>query len=399
MELIGGDEQGLGEVSAVIPPPPPPVPPVANIVLGVLPEVDPPVVATMGTGELPPVNPPAVASMETGELPAVNPPAVEIMGQTTVAEDDKPQSQTEDVHLLASGSDGLLLYAEGVLDRNLRTGGGDRVGYSMVRRRRGVETLMTRCLQMFEVGFWSCCDKNTQLDYLMYLFPAELREKFLFVWYRSKALDTKKTWKRSGGQFQLLLKPLKTIWESMPAFNARNTLLVDVNPYRGTANPEATGVFPSPYTGSTSDTYLTTVLLPYLEDLSQAYDVREYVRDHSLQGALRPLMFRSSSSGLAGLLYNYSKQAIETYVPEPLNRKKKATATKLEILKHLPNVTELEDRDCVAWARLLGLPWNQQLQDDFTTIGLSDEKGPTVPVKLSVKLGRQFLLEIARLHL
>ncbi|KAL3682623.1 hypothetical protein R1sor_000645 [Riccia sorocarpa] len=339
MELIGGDEQGLGEVPAVTPPL------VANIVPGVLPEVDPPVVATMGTGELPTVNPPAVASMETGELPAVNPPAVEIMGQTTVAEDDKPQSQTEDVQLLASGS----------------------------------------------VGFWSCCDKNTQLDYLMYLFPAELREKFLFVWYRSKALDTKKTWKRSGGQFQLLLKPLKTIRESMPAFNARNTLLVDVNPYRGATNPEATGVFPSPYTGSTSDTYLTTVLLPYLEDLSQAYDVREYVRDHSLQGALRPLMFRSSNSGLAGLLYNYSKQAIETYVPEPLNRRKKATTTELEILKHLPNVTELEDRDCVAWARLLGLPWNQQLQDDFTTIGLLDEKGPTVPVKLSVKLGREFL--------
>ncbi|KAL3694510.1 hypothetical protein R1sor_008161 [Riccia sorocarpa] len=66
MELIGGDEQGLGEVPAV--------------------------------------NPPAVASMETGELPAVNPPAVEIMGQTTVAEDDKPQSQTGDVRVLASGS-------------------------------------------------------------------------------------------------------------------------------------------------------------------------------------------------------------------------------------------------------------------------------------------------------
>ncbi|KAL3702352.1 hypothetical protein R1sor_020374 [Riccia sorocarpa] len=253
-----------------------------------LPAVNPPAIATMETGELPAINPPAIATMETGELPAVNPPAVEIIGQTTVAEDDKPQSQSGDVQLLASGSgplasahlslpsiqacqqvskptirpedllpkkllvldiDGLLLYAESVLDRSLRTGDGDRVGYSMVRRRRGVETLMTRCPQMFEVGFWSCCDKNTQLDYLMYLFPAKLREKFLFVWYRSKALDTKKTWKHSGGQFQLLLKPLKTIWESMPAFNARNTLLVDVNPYRAAANPEATRVFPSPYLG------------------------------------------------------------------------------------------------------------------------------------------------------
>ncbi|KAL3676112.1 hypothetical protein R1sor_026060 [Riccia sorocarpa] len=65
MELIGGDEQGLGELRAV--------------------------------------NPPAVASKEKGELPAINPTAVEIMGQTTVAEDDKPQSQTGDGQLLASG--------------------------------------------------------------------------------------------------------------------------------------------------------------------------------------------------------------------------------------------------------------------------------------------------------
>ncbi|KAL3694505.1 hypothetical protein R1sor_008156 [Riccia sorocarpa] len=57
-----------------------------------------------GLGEVPAVNPPAVASMETGELPAVNPPAVEIMGQITVAEDEKPQSQTGDVRVLASGS-------------------------------------------------------------------------------------------------------------------------------------------------------------------------------------------------------------------------------------------------------------------------------------------------------
>ncbi|KAL3677383.1 hypothetical protein R1sor_027331 [Riccia sorocarpa] len=144
MELIGRNELGLGEVPAVNPSA------VANIMPGELPTVDPPAiatmrtgelsavnppaVATMGTGELPAVNPPAVATMEMGELPAVNPPAVEIMGQTIVAEDDNPQSQSEDVQLL--GSDRLLFYAEDVLDRSLRTGGGDRVGYSMVRRGR-----------------------------------------------------------------------------------------------------------------------------------------------------------------------------------------------------------------------------------------------------------------------
>ncbi|KAL3676447.1 hypothetical protein R1sor_026395 [Riccia sorocarpa] len=179
----------------------------------------------------------------------------------------------------------------------------------------------------------------------------ELRKKFLFVWDQNNALDTKKTWSHSGGPFSLLLKPLKTIWETLSGFNARNTLLVDVNPYRASANPQDTSVFPSPFTGSSTDTYLTSVLLPYLEGVSQAFDVREYVRDHTLQGGLRPLHFRSTSRGLVGLLYSFSSEAVETYVPQLLNKRKKLTDFEIDILKHLPRVAELTNTECVAWAR------------------------------------------------
>ncbi|KAL3675585.1 hypothetical protein R1sor_025533 [Riccia sorocarpa] len=188
--------------------------------------------------------------------------------------------------LLILDVEGLLLYAETFMEKTSRTDGGDVIanGMKTVVRRNGVQALMTRCLELFDVAIWSCCSRNTLWDYTHYLFSGEQYDKFLFKWDFNKALDTKEKWTRDHRQISLLLKPLKAVWENRPDFNARNTLLVDVNPYRASANPENTGIFPMPYLGSKSDTYLTSVLLPYLEGLSQAYDIREYVLEHALQG-------------------------------------------------------------------------------------------------------------------
>ncbi|KAL3685316.1 hypothetical protein R1sor_003338 [Riccia sorocarpa] len=242
--------------------------------------------------------------------------------------------------------EGLLLYAEGFMDRSSKTAARDVVGTK-----------------------------------------------------KGKALDTKERWTRNNREIRLILKPLKTVWERFPDFNARNTLLVDVHPYRASANPEDTSIFPKPFTGSYSDKYLTTVLLPYLEGLSQAFDIREYVREHVLQGSQRPLHFRSTSMGLLGLLHKFSLQAVETFVPPLLTKKLKLTDSEKSILSRLPNIEDLEDHDCVAWARLLGLSWNQNLQDDLTTIGLVDENPARHSrTKASVKYARDFLLEVKRLH-
>ncbi|KAL3690045.1 hypothetical protein R1sor_016354 [Riccia sorocarpa] len=218
---------------------------------------------------------------------------------------------------------GLLLYGEGFMDRIARTAAGDDVGQKKVIRRNGVHIFITRCLELFDIALWTCNDRNTLYDYMFYLFSEEQYDKFLFRWDRGKALDTKERWTRNNRHISLFLKPLKTVWEKFPDFNARNTLLVDVNPYRASANPEDTGIFLVPFTGSYTDRYLTTVLLPYLEGLSQAFDVREYVREHVLQGSLRPLHFRATSRGLLGLLHKFSVQAIETYVPPLLTKREK----------------------------------------------------------------------------
>ncbi|KAL3680126.1 hypothetical protein R1sor_023082 [Riccia sorocarpa] len=248
--------------------------------------------------------------------------------------------------LLILDVEGLLVYAEGFMDRSSKTAAGDVVGAK-----------------------------------------------------KGKALDTKERWTRNNREIRLVLKPLKTLWERFPDFNARNTLLVDVHSYRASANPEDTGIFPKPYTGSPSDKYLTTVLLPYLEGLSQAFDIREYVREHVLQGSQRPLHFRATSRGLPGLLHKYSVQAIETFVPPLLTKRGRLTDFEKTVLRRLPDIDQLEDHDCVAWARLLGLSWNQELQDDLATIGLSDENpGRPTSTKACVKYARDFLREVKNVH-
>ncbi|KAL3699422.1 hypothetical protein R1sor_017444 [Riccia sorocarpa] len=301
--------------------------------------------------------------------------------------------------LLILDVEGLLVYAEGFMDRSSKTLAGDDVGAKKVIRRNGVQEFITRCLELFNIALWTCSDRNLLYDYTYYLFSGEQYNKFLFRWDHGKALDTKERWTRNNRDIRLVLKPLRTVWETFPDFNARNTLLVDVNSYRTSANPEDTSIFPKPYTGSYSDKYLTTVLLSYLEGLSQAFDIREYVREHVLQGSQRPLHFRATNRGLPGLLHKFSLQTVETFVPPLLTERQKLTDFEKSILSRLPTIEDLEDHDCVAWARLIGLSWNQNLQDDLTTIGLADENPARHSrTKASVKYARDFLLEVKRVH-
>ncbi|KAL3699118.1 hypothetical protein R1sor_017140 [Riccia sorocarpa] len=77
--------------------------------------------------------------------------------------------------LLILDVEGLLLYAEGFMDKTSRTDCGDVIsnGMKAVVRRNGVQALMSRCLELFDVALWSCCSHNTLWDYTHYLFSGE----------------------------------------------------------------------------------------------------------------------------------------------------------------------------------------------------------------------------------
>ncbi|KAL3697856.1 hypothetical protein R1sor_011932 [Riccia sorocarpa] len=232
--------------------------------------------------------------------------------------------------LLILDVEGLLVYAEGFMERTAKTATGDAIGSKKIIRRNGVEEFISRCFDLFDLALWTCTDSNALREYMFYLFSGEQYDKLLFKWDHGKALDTNERWTRNNQQIRLLLKPLKTVWERFPNFNARNTLLVDIHPFRASANPEDTGIFPVPYTGSYSNTYLTTVLLPYLEGLSQAFDIREYVREHVLQGSQRPLHFRAP----AGAFLDYFTSTLYGQLRHmfPLYLQKEGT---LQILRSL----------------------------------------------------------------
>ncbi|KAL3696763.1 hypothetical protein R1sor_010839 [Riccia sorocarpa] len=117
--------------------------------------------------------------------------------------------------LLILDVEGLLLYAEGFMDKTSRTDCGDLISMGMkaVVRRNGVQALMSTCLELFDVALWSCCSRNTLWNYTHYLFSKEQYNKFLFRWDYNKAQDTKEKWTRNNRQISLLLKPLKAVWE------------------------------------------------------------------------------------------------------------------------------------------------------------------------------------------
>ncbi|KAL3689778.1 hypothetical protein R1sor_016087 [Riccia sorocarpa] len=88
--------------------------------------------------------------------------------------------------LLILDVEGLLLYAEGFMDRSSKTAAGDVVGAKKVIRRNGVQEFITRCLELFDIALWTCSDRNLLYDYTYYLFSGEQYSKFLFMWDQRK---------------------------------------------------------------------------------------------------------------------------------------------------------------------------------------------------------------------
>ncbi|KAL3693169.1 hypothetical protein R1sor_006820 [Riccia sorocarpa] len=129
--------------------------------------------------------------------------------------------------LLILDVEGLLLYVECFMDRSSKTAAGDVIGTKKIIRRNGVHKFITKCLELFDIALRTCSDRNLLYDYMFYLFSGDQYDKFLFQWDQGKALDTKERWTRNNREIWLLLKPMKTVWEAFPDFNAKNTLLVE----------------------------------------------------------------------------------------------------------------------------------------------------------------------------
>ncbi|KAL3693936.1 hypothetical protein R1sor_007587 [Riccia sorocarpa] len=81
--------------------------------------------------------------------------------------------------LLILDTEGLLLYAESILDRTSRTAAGHVVGTKKVIRRNDVQEFITRCLELFDISLWPCSDRNAIFEQMYYLFSLLEYDKFL----------------------------------------------------------------------------------------------------------------------------------------------------------------------------------------------------------------------------
>lgn len=143
------------------------------------------------------------------------------------------------------------------------------------------------CFQNFVVGIWSSAQQQN-VDKLVDFIFGDLKEKLLFCWYQTDCTDTGLRLPENRRK-PLFLKELSKLWNKgkpdvpweQGQYGPSNTLLIDDTPYKALCNPPHTAVFPDPFEAANKqDDILGCSLRKYLEGLSTASDVQEYVKCH-----------------------------------------------------------------------------------------------------------------------
>jgi len=143
------------------------------------------------------------------------------------------------------------------------------------------------CFQNFVVGIWSSAQQQN-VDKLVDLIFGDLKEKLLFCWYQTDCTDTGLRLPENRRK-PFFLKELSKLWNKVKPdlpweegqYGPSNTLMIDDSPYKALCNPPHTAVFPDPYEAANKqDDILGCSLRKYLEGLSTASNVQEYVNRH-----------------------------------------------------------------------------------------------------------------------
>ncbi|KAJ6822774.1 uncharacterized protein M6B38_387295 [Iris pallida] len=162
------------------------------------------------------------------------------------------------------------------------------VGKSSVFKRPFCDDFLKFCYERFVVGVWSSrLKENVQGIVSCVVGDAQ---NLSFCWDISRCTLT--GYKTIEDEHKpLVLKELKKLWNKEEAdlpwevgdYSPSNTLLIDDSPYKALCNPPHTGIFPHPYSHwDKNDNSLGPGgdLRVYLEGLSVADDVQQYVQEH-----------------------------------------------------------------------------------------------------------------------
>ncbi|XP_010553344.1 PREDICTED: uncharacterized protein LOC104823468 isoform X1 [Tarenaya hassleriana] len=161
-------------------------------------------------------------------------------------------------------------------------------GLYYVYKRPFCEEFLRFCLDRFEVGIWSSAMERN-VDVVLNIIMKGLKGKLLFVMDQNDCTDSgfmsleKKTKPLFFKDLSKVFQKVNSETDEPPQFSYTNTLLMDDNPYKAFLNPYNTSIFTVTYDPKDAEDNLLDPkgeLCSYLDELADASDVQEYVKEH-----------------------------------------------------------------------------------------------------------------------
>lgn len=251
--------------------------------------------------------------------------------------------------------------------------------------RPGCIEFLRALLSNFNVGIWSAAN-DTHVMEIIKILEKEAREDFLFfmIWGQSQCqpcVESRITRPDNPG-VEALFKPL-AIASTTFGIDAKQMLLIDDAPLKGCVNPASNCIFPPSFNVDEEDNVLLGELLPYINSLHHANDIRTVissslygqapiVQGHELYSRVHLVVAEWEERNLVCLGKSYSTSKLPK-ASRPLEGEKTATSStsgmstrsqdkklltldreKYRLLKSIKSVSTLKGVEAIMLAKKLG---------------------------------------------
>lgn len=201
----------------------------------------------------------------------------------------------------------LILDLDGILLKRYKRDPGFsgvmKVGKAWIKLRCGWLCFLKKILSLFRVGIWSSMEYK-ELLHIHTFMEDEAHQKipFFMIWSEENCYHHENILRPDNSNQIASFKPLYYVYRHFyPHLHCHNTVLVDVSTYKCCMNSAINCIFPDTYHGCSEEDYLNGEILPYLEEMREASNIQEFIKNncigqkaitssHKLYSYLEPVM-------------------------------------------------------------------------------------------------------------
>lgn len=293
--------------------------------------------------------------------------------------------------LIVLDLNGLLLKTEYVGSNTVRREELKSLGYPADERfvyflRPGFHEFIDTLQAIFDVAIWTCVGSRKCMDIMKNVFRQDQVDKMRFVFNQEQVDNT--GLRNPYGTFRdapILLKRLSHVYKVDSTFDVHNTLLIDDSPYKAFANAKRTCLFAPAYStksGVEEDDFLLNLLLPVLQKLAFARDVRAFLYHNE------PLWSRArqeEDKKRYGKVYTLLKNNIRDIAPTG------SVDFPYNVLELSPYEISWDTKDLVTKLSPVNQLSNQTVVDVVFALGIKHNEE-------LVKVPRKFLADVLRVR-